>query len=196
MCWSLNGNGKVDTRSFYNELRTTPKSIFPWKGIWKEKVPKRVAFFFLWTATHDHILTLDNLILRGHPLANRCCMCRCSGESMHHLFIHCHVVNSLWVFMLQVFGIQWVLPSSVAELLFCWNHWLGKHDSDIWNLISGCLMWTVWMERNHRSFEDSEKYLVELIGLCQRSLFDWSQCWGFTECSSIVQFFSSLSLVS
>ena len=52
------------------------------------------------------------------------------------------------------------------------------------------------MERNHRFFEDSEKSLVELIGLCQRSLFDWSQCWGFIECSSIVQFFSSLSLVS
>ena len=115
---------------------------------------------------------------------------------MDHLLIHCHVVNSLWVFMLQTLGIQWVLPSSVAELLFCWNHWLVKHDSDIWNLIPGCLMWTVWMERNHRFFEDSEKSLVELIGLCQRSLFDRSQCWGFIECSSIVQFFSSLSLVS
>ena len=52
------------------------------------------------------------------------------------------------------------------------------------------------MKRNRQSFEDFEKSLVELIGLCQRSLFDWSQCCGFTECSSIVQFFSSLSLVS
>ena len=98
--------------------------------------------------------------------------------------------------MLQAFSIQWILLSSVAELLFCWNHWLGKHDSHIWNLIPGCLMWIVWMERNRRSFEDSEKSLVELIGLCQRSLFYWSRCWGFTECSSIVQFFSSLILVS
>ena len=134
-------------------------------------------------------------MLRGCPLANWCCMCRCSGEFVDHLLIHCHVANSLWVFMLQASGIQWVLPSSVVELLFCWNHWLGKHDSDIWNLIPGCLMWTIWMERNCRSFEDSEKSLVELIGLCQINLFDWSRCWGFTEFSSIVQFFSSLSLV-
>ena len=63
----------------------------------------------------------------------------------------------LWVFLLQAFGIQWVLPSAVTELLFCWNQWLGKHDLDIWNLIPGCLMWTVWMERNRWSFEDSEK---------------------------------------
>ena len=93
LCCSLNGNGKFDTRSFYNELRTTPNSIFPWKGIWKAKVPKRVAFF-LWTVAQDCILTLDNLMLRGCPLANRCCMCRCNGESMDHLLIQCHVANS------------------------------------------------------------------------------------------------------
>ena len=90
---------------------------------------------------------------------------------MDHLLIHCHVANSLWVFTLQAFGIQWVLPSSVAELLFCWNHWLGKHDSDIWNLIPVCLMWTIWMERNSWSFEDFEKFLVELIGFVPEKSF-------------------------
>ena len=138
---------------------------------------------------HDRILTLDNLMLRGHPLANRCCMCRCNGEFVDHLLIHCHVANSLWVFMLQAFGIQWVLPSFVAELLFCWNHWLGKHDSDIWNLIPGCLMWTVWMEGNRRSFEDSEKSSVELTCLCQRSLFDWSRCWVLQNVLLLFRFF-------
>ena len=104
MCWGFNGNGKFDTRLFYNELRMIPNSIFPSKGIWKVKVPKRVAFF-LWMTAHDRILTLDNLMLRGRSLANQCCMCRCSGESVDHLLIHCHVANSLWVFMLQAFGI-------------------------------------------------------------------------------------------
>ena len=56
-------------------------SLFPWKGVWKLKIPKRVAFF-LWTAAHGRILTLDNLMLKGHPLANRCCMCCCDGESI------------------------------------------------------------------------------------------------------------------
>ena len=49
-------------------------------------------------------------------------------------------------------------------LLSCWHQWLGKHNSNIWNLISGCLMWIVWLERNHRSFEDNEKTLDELKG--------------------------------
>ena len=50
---------------------------------------------------------------------------------------------------------------SVADLLLsCWYHWLGKHSSDIWDLVPGCLLWTIWTERNHRSFEDEEKTVV------------------------------------
>ena len=142
--------------------------------------------FFLWTAALDHILTLDNLMLRGCPLANRCCMCCYSWECVDHLLIHCPVVYSLLVLMLQAFDIQWVLPSSVDRLLFCWSYWLRKHNSDIWNLILGCLMWTIWLECNRCFFEDSEKTLVELKDLCQHRLFDWSRCWGFTDCSSLL----------
>ena len=60
-------------------------------------------------------------------------------------------------FMLQAFGIHWVMPRLVTRLLSCWHQWLGKHNSNIWNLIPGCLMWIVWLERNRHSFEDNEK---------------------------------------
>uniref|UniRef100_A0A7N2MYQ0 Reverse transcriptase zinc-binding domain-containing protein n=2 Tax=rosids TaxID=71275 RepID=A0A7N2MYQ0_QUELO len=136
LCWDLNSIGKFDTRSFYHKIRNAALSTFPWKGIWKVKVPKRVAFF-MWTAAHGQILTLDNLMLRGRPL---------------------------------LFGIDWVMPSSVMDLLFSWYHWHGKHSSDIWDLVPDCLMWT---ERNQRSFEDEEKTVVQLLELCHRTLFDW-----------------------
>ena len=57
-------------------------------------------------------------------------------------------------------------------------------------------MWIVWLERNRRSFEDNEKTLDELKVLCQHSLFEWSRCWGFTDCSTLSEFMASLSLVS
>ena len=90
--------------------------------------------------------------------------------------------------MLQAFGIHWVMPRLVAGLLSCWHQWLGKHNSDIWNLVPGCLMWIVWLERNRRSFEDKKKTLDELKVLCHRSLLEWSRCWGFTDCSSPLSF--------
>ena len=195
LCWQLKGNGKFDIRSYYHVIWGASNSLFPWKGVWKPKIPRRVEFF-LWTAAHGRILTLDNLMLRGRPLASWCCMCCCDGESVDHLLLHCPVTHSLWTFMLQAFGIHWVMPSSVVGLLSCWHQWLGNHNSDIWNLVPGCLMWIVWLERNRRSFEDNEKTLDELKVLCQRSLLKWSRCWGFTYCSSLSEFMLSLSLVS
>ncbi len=54
------------------------------------------------------------------------------------------------------FGIHWVMLGSVLDLLFGWWNWLGKQGSDIWNLVPLCLMWTVWKERNRRTFENME----------------------------------------
>ena len=136
-----------NTQSYYHAIQGVSNSLFPWKGVWKPKIPQHVAFF-LWIVAHGRILTLDNLTLKSRPLANRCCICYCDGESINHLLFHCPVTHSLWTFVLQAFGIHWVMPGSVAGLLSCWHQWLRKHNSDIWNLVPGCLMWIVWLERN------------------------------------------------
>uniref|UniRef100_A0A7N2LQE6 Uncharacterized protein n=1 Tax=Quercus lobata TaxID=97700 RepID=A0A7N2LQE6_QUELO len=109
LCWRLKGDGNFDTRSYYHAIRGASNSLFPWKGVWKPKIPKRVAFF-LWTAAHGRILTLDNLMLRGRSLATWCCMCCCDGESVDHLLLHCPVTHSLWTFMFQAFGcLMWIV---------------------------------------------------------------------------------------
>ena len=51
LSWFLNGSGRFGVRSFYLKIRNATLTSFPWKAIWKAKVPKRVAFF-MWTATH------------------------------------------------------------------------------------------------------------------------------------------------
>ena len=93
-------------------------------------------------------------------------MCHRNEESVDHLLLHCPVAHSLWVYMFQIFGTQWVMPSSVESLVYCWSFWLGKFNSDIWNMVLSCLMWIFWTERNRRSFEDTEKSLVQLQALC------------------------------
>ena len=77
-------------------------------------------------------------------------------------------------YMLRLFGIEWVMLGSIVDLLFCWYNWLGKHSSDIWNLVPSCLLWTICTERNRWLFEDEGKTMVQLLELCQRTLFDWS----------------------
>ena len=148
----------------------------------------------MWTTVHGQIFTLDNLMLRGRILVNRCCMCHRNEETVDHLLLHGPVAHSLWVYMYQVFGIQWVMLGSVESLVYSWSNWLGKFNSDIWNMVPSYLMWIVWTERNRHSFEDTKKSLVQLQALCQKTLFDWSKCWGFSDCSTILEFISSLSI--
>ena len=92
--WKLTPNGVFDVRSFYNSLSAPPTISFPWKCIWSSKVPKRVSFF-LWTATQDSILTIDNLGKRNLHLVNSCCLCRCDGETVDHLLLYCKFANAL-----------------------------------------------------------------------------------------------------
>ena len=55
-------------------------------------------------------------------------------------------------------------------------------------------MWTIWTEWNWRTFEDEEKTVVQLLEYCQRTLFDWSHCWGFLDCSTLLDFLSSIRI--
>ena len=85
------------------------------------------------------------------------------------------------------------MPGSVSNLLCCWHHWLGKYNSDIWNLVPGCLIWTILIEYNRHSFEDIEQSLAQLLDLCQRTL-NWSRCWGLLDCFTIIDFLLSLRI--
>jgi hypothetical protein len=74
------------------------------------------------------------------------------------------------------------------DLLFGWHNWFGRHHSHIWNLVPHCLMWTVWCERNSRTFDDLKKSDDQLLGSFVESLFDWSRAWGFTTAITVHDF--------
>jgi hypothetical protein len=93
----------IEVKSYYKVLSIPIQSSFPWKSIWKVKVPLRVAFF-VWTATLGKNLTLYNLRKRNIIVMEWCYMCKTSGESIDHLFLHCKVVTELWSTLLQLFG--------------------------------------------------------------------------------------------
>ena len=137
--WRLKKNGLFDFRSFYYAIRGSPMVIFPWKSVWCSKVPRRVCFF-VWSVAWRRILTCDNLIRRGYTMTSWCCMCLCNGESVDCLLIHCLMAGSLWNFVLRSFGIQWVPPNQIMDLLDGWWNMLRKHTSAIWNLVPPYLL--------------------------------------------------------
>ena len=74
--------------------------------------------FFEWEATWGKALTLDLVQKRGWALANRCFMCLEKEETIDHLLLHCSKTRVLCDLHFTLFGVSWVLPSSVRETLF------------------------------------------------------------------------------
>jgi hypothetical protein len=194
MVWKLRNSGQFDVSSFYCALQGSNRKKFPWKSIWGVKAPRHISFF-VWTAARGKILTCDNLMRRGHVLAGWCCMCKSHWEIGDHLLLHCEIASALWFFVFQTFGIHWVIPAKVIDLLFGWHNWFGKHFSGVLNLVSLCLMWTLWQERNRRIFEDLEKSLIHIKEQFSGLLYDCSKTWGFTEASSLPDFIAFLNTV-
>jgi hypothetical protein len=59
--------------------------------------------------------------------------------------------------LFQLFGVAWVMPQRVGELLVSWRGQLRYRTAlEIWRLAYLCLMWCIWRERNTRSFEYCE----------------------------------------
>jgi len=130
--------------------------------------------FFVWTTTLGKILMHDNLRKMNVVVIECCCMCKKSGKSIEHLQLHYEVARDLWSYILTLFGVEWVMPRMVLELLTNWGASFGYGPAkEVWRLVLWCLMWCIWQERNARHFEDVETSMVELSKRLLYMLYIW-----------------------
>lgn len=68
-------------------------------------------------------------------------MCKMNGESMDHLLLCCAYVHNPWSLVFCMFGVQWVMPWRVVDLLACWKGDFGGHRTiGMWEAIPACIM--------------------------------------------------------
>jgi hypothetical protein len=71
--WVPFKRGLFGVKAFYNIMGYHDGFRFPWKSVWRTKVPLMVAFF-VWSAALGKILTRDNLWKRCIIVVDMCCM--------------------------------------------------------------------------------------------------------------------------
>ena len=173
MCWKPSRDMGFKVNDYYRILVGSTDYCFPLKSIWKQKISSRIAFF-VWIAALGKSLTIDNLRKRKVWILDWCYMCKCNGELVDHLFLHCLVAMDLWSIILGLFGVIWVMLQSILGLLACGQGSFGRHRNGyIWSIVPHCLMWCLWRERNSRCFENIERSILDLNLLFFRNLLDW-----------------------
>lgn len=94
---------------------------FPWKLVWRLKVPPRVAFC-PWAVSLGKILSFENLRKRGIIILDWCCMCKRCGESVDYLLHHCPMAYELWAMAFYLFRLPEYTPSpGVLSFFFSIN---------------------------------------------------------------------------
>uniref|UniRef100_A0A2N9G315 Lon N-terminal domain-containing protein n=1 Tax=Fagus sylvatica TaxID=28930 RepID=A0A2N9G315_FAGSY len=84
------------------------------------------------------------------------------GESVDHLFLHCDLARELWNMAFSSFGMYWVMPKQIVDVLASWKGRLGRHKNrHVWEAVPHCVMWRLWRERNARTFEDRERNILD-----------------------------------
>ena len=77
--------------------------------------------------------------------------------------------------VLSSFGVVWVFPNSMRNLLLEWKIKGLEKKSVVWKMAPICLFWCIWGERNRRMFQEEEKSNTSLKNLFLWSLLEWSQ---------------------
>jgi hypothetical protein len=104
-------------------------------------------------------------------------MCKKNRESIDHLLLHCKVASALWHSIFSRFWLHWVMLGRVKDLYASWWTEGRSRSAVVWKMISLCLMWCLWSERNARCFEDSTRTSEELIHFFFFTLLTWMAAW-------------------
>ena len=96
-----------------------------------------------------------------------------------------------------LFGICWVMPQRVVDLLDCWSCNFRCHRNIvIWRMVPHCLLWCNWRERNARSFEGRKRSILEFKSFFFFTLLKWCLVLPSFSCLSLPVLFDHCNLVS
>ena len=166
-------------------------SLWPWKQIWKPKIPFKVSCF-TWLLAREAILTHENLKKRKFSMCSRCYLCGEEVETVNHLFLQCRIISQLWRIFISLRGFAWAMPNRITHLLYSWGEvGMGAADRDRWRIVPACIWWTVWKERNARCFESKNCDLQKIKLNCIRLFCFWCKQMYLEDTESIIDILGS-----
>ena len=136
----------------------------PWVHLlrFKKAVPR--YSFILWLAIKERLTTQDKLVKIGLKQGMSCVLCREHIENHDHLFFQCSFSNRIWRVLLAKCGWQCPEPSWQGVIQWAIQQMHGNSlKSSLGKLILSTTVYTIWNERNARTFSNSYKDVVSVL---------------------------------
>lgn len=117
-------------------------------------------------------------------------------ESVDPILLHCDMTSAIWSVLFIRFGISWVMPKCVIDLYDCWQSFGRPRSAAVLKMVSTCLFWCLWKERNDRNFEDRERSMGDIISVLFETLYLWTAAYLFLLSISFNDFLFRFALSS
>lgn len=118
-----------------------------WQHIWSLSVPANVKNF-LWRASNNYLLTIDNLHLRKVTPNSTCPIWKQEKETFTHMIRNYSVANDVWANSTLITH-KW--PRTMLDFSQIWDKFSGLEQSTLEK--AAIIMSFIWLRRNEFVFQ-------------------------------------------
>ncbi len=175
--WRWNLKGNFSTWSAYKFLVYDGVDDRRIPHLWTIKIPLR-AKIFLWLAGRNRVLTAEQLVERGWSGPTICLLCCQDEENLDHLLFRCAYAIAVWNRLLHGYRRTCrSLLTSPGNLASRWCRARRPLEGQARTALDLCLAagcWEIWLERNHRIFDDRPTSSVDCCKRIVATINIWS----------------------
>lgn len=144
--------------------------------IWHRQVPLKVSIL-AWRLLQNRLPTKENLLTRGTiQTETNLCVTGCGkAEYAVHLFLHCHILGTLWQHVRRWIGVSGVEPLSIRDHFVQFTYYLGgsRASRSFFQLLWLLCIWLLWNERNNRLFHNVHTTTFDLLEKVKHNSYWW-----------------------
>ena len=158
MYWKHSRKEEYPVKSIVDKLNESHALILPKPIIslvWKNVLPSS-AQLVLWMANLEKLKTGDHLLRWAiiEPQQAACPFCDLETESNNHTLFTCRFSWCSWMEMLKWWNISGVLQNQSCSFTIQWMNLVKNRNlQNLWAMILGCVIWSLWFERNKIKFD-------------------------------------------
>ena len=145
--------------------------------VWQKVIPPR-GKLSVWLANLEKLKTGDFLVRKGiiNPQDASCPFCSLELESNSHILFTCRFAWSTWMHILEWWGLSAALQDQSKMFSIQWFGLVkNRKCREIWGLILGCMIWSLWYERNKINFELKTPNLHNFISSLKIRIGIWAK---------------------